>query len=165
MDSIVVSVDGRPVQSLWPGENRLPAYAEAERLSSIDLDFDGSPDLALLSELAAGNSRSQYWRQDPRTGRFTVAGEYETMAPDPAARELTTFSRSREGGRLWTAGRWRWAGDVLEPVAEESQAAMYDNPGRYLRAVNRWRGSRWELVRLDTLRESQLRAGPSWIEP
>lgn len=165
VDSIVVAVDGRRVQALRPGENEVPSHVEVERISAIDLDWDGHADLALLSEVGIASSRSQYWRRDPRTGRFSVAGEYETLTPDPAAREHTTFNRGGHGGRLWTAARWRWARNGLVPVAEEEQESV-DADRRYVHVVRRRRGDRMEVVRADTLEgDAELRAGPSWMKP
>lgn len=165
VDSIVVFVEGRRVQALSPRDNLAPADANVERLSPIDLDWDGHADLALLGELAMANSRSQYWRYDPRTGRFVFAGEYETLSPDSAARELTTFNRGGHGGRLWTAARWRWAGNGLVPVVEEEQESL-DADRRYVHVVRRRRGDRMEVVRADTLEgDAELRAGPSWMKP
>lgn len=165
VDSIVVTADGRRVQTLVPGENLLPPDAAGvERLSTIDLDFDGYADLAFLSELGMASSRSQYWRYDRRTRRFSHAGEHETLVPDSAAREHTTFNRGGHGGRLWTAARWRWAGDGLVPVAEEEQASLEED-GRYVHIVRRARDGTLAEVRRDTLADAELRAGPSWMEP
>lgn len=166
VDSIVVTAAGARVQTLVPGENLLPphAAAEVERLSTMDLDFDGYADLALLSGVAMASSRSQYWRFDPSTRRFAGAGEFETLVPDSAAREHTTFNRGGHGGRLWTAARWRWAENRLVPMAEEEQASL-DEDGRYVHHVRRLRDGRMTEVRRDTLRDHELRAGPTWLEP
>jgi hypothetical protein len=166
VDSIVVTAGGARVQTLQTGENLLPPEAAAgvERLSTIDLDWDGYADLALLSGVAMANSRSQYWRFDPAARRFTEAGEFETLVPDSAARELTTFNRGGHGGRLWTAARWRWAGNGLVPVVEEEQESL-DADRRYVHIVRRRRGERMEIVRIDTLDDGELRGGPSWMEP
>lgn len=163
VDSIVVLVDGRPVQTLRPRENGLPPGTEVERLSTIDLDFDGYADLAFLSGVAMANSRSEYWRFDPRTRRFVAAGEFETLTPDPAARELAHFNRGGHGGRMWTAARWRWADTALVPVAEEEQDALGDD--RYVHITRRHQGGRMVEVRRDTVEGAALRTGPSWMEP
>ena len=167
VDSIVVTAGGARVQTLQPGENLLPPEAAAgvERLSTIDLDWDGYADLALLSGVGMANSRSRYWRFDPATRRFTEAGEFETLVPDSAAREHTSFNRGGHGGRLWTAARWRWARNRLVPVAEEEQESL-DADRRYVHVVRRRRGDRMEVVRADTLQgDAELRAGPSWMKP
>jgi hypothetical protein len=166
VDSIVVTAGGARVQTLRTADNLLPpeAAAEVERLSTLDLDWDGYADLALLSEVAMANSRSQYWRFDPATRRFTEAGEFETLVPDSAAREHTTFNRGGHGGRLWTAARWRWAENRLVPVVEEEQESV-DADRRYVHVVRRRRGDRMEVVRADTLEgDAELHAGPSWME-
>lgn len=163
VDSIAVLRGGRELQTLRPGENLLPTGVEVERLSRIDLDFDGHADLAFLSTLAMANSRSRYWRFDPRTGRFHDAGEFDTLAPDSAAGELTTFNRGGHAGRLWTAARWRWLDGRLLTVAEEEQAWLEDAE-RYVHVVRRRQDGRMMEVRRDTLDEAQLRAGPSWME-
>lgn len=164
VDSIVVSADGRRVQALRPGENDVPPEMEAERLSAIDLDFDGYADLALLSTLAMANSWSRYWRFDPSAQRFVPAGELETLTPDSAARELTHFNRGGHGGRLWTAARWRWMDTALVRVAEEEQDALGDGE-RYVHVVRRMRDGKMAEIRRDTLAGERLRAGPSWMEP
>jgi hypothetical protein len=167
VDSIVVTAGGAHVQTLPTGENQLPPETAAgvERLSTLDLDWDGHADLALLSGVGMANSRSLYWRFDPATRRFTEAGEFETLVPDSAAREHTTFNRGGHGGRLWTAARWRWAGNALVPVVEEEQESL-DADGRYVHVVRRRRGDRMEVVRADTLEgDAELRAAPSWMEP
>lgn len=166
VDSIVVTSAGERVQTLRPRDNQLPEGSEGERLSRVDLDFDGYADLALLSSVALANSRSEYWRFDPRTRRFTDAGEHETLVADSAAREWTTFTRGGHGGRLWTAARWRWEGGRLVAVAEEEQMAVDGAEGRYVHVVRRAREGRMSEVRGDTLEgDAQLRAGPSWMEP
>jgi hypothetical protein len=167
VDSIVVTAGGARVQTLQAADNLLPpeTAAEVERLSTLDLDWDGHADLALLSGVGMANSRSLYWRFDPATRRFTEAGEFETLAPDSAAREHTTFNRGGHGGRLWTAARWRWAGNGLVPVVEEEQESL-DSEGRYVHVVRHRRGDRMEVVRADTLEgDAELRAGPSWMKP
>jgi hypothetical protein len=164
VDSIVVSVDGRRVQTLRPGENQVLPEAQAERLSTLDLDFDGYADLALLSYVAMANSTSQYWRFDPAARRFVPAGELETLTPDSAARELTHFNRGGHGGRMWTAARWRWADTALVRVAEEEQDAL-EAGERYVHIRRQPRGGKMVDVRRDTLEEPDLHAGPSWMKP
>jgi hypothetical protein len=164
VDSIVVWVDGRRVQTLRPRENHVIADAETERLSTLDLDFDGYADLALLTMLAMANSTSEYWRFDPAARRFVPAGEFETLTPDSAARELTHYNRGGHGGRLWTAARWRWADTALVLVSEEEQDALGDGE-RYVHIVRQPRGGRMVEVRRDTLEGEELRSSPSWAEP
>jgi hypothetical protein len=164
VDSIVVSVDGRRVQTLHPRENQVLPDAHAERLSTIDLDFDGYADLALLSYVAMANSRSEYWRFDPAAHRFVPAGEFETLAPDSAAHELTHFNRGGHGGRMWTAARWRWVDTALVLVAEEEQDAVEAGES-YVHIRRHPRGGKMVEVRRDTLEDADLRAGPTWMEP
>ena len=166
VDSIGVTVDGRPAQTLWPRANRVSSSPAAERLSSIDLDFDGHADLALLSTIdhATGSSRSEYWRHDPRTGRFAVAGDYPTLAPDSAARELTSFTRGGPDDRVWSAARWRWAGDVMVPVVEEEEFWRADL-NLSVQVVCRRGVDVAAEVRCDTRRVPEPRAGPSWMAP
>ena len=164
VDSIVVTRGGRRVQTLVPGENHVLPETGLERISRIDLDFDGHADLALLAEVGMANSRSYYWRWDPRAGRFQPAGSHETLSPDSAARELTAFNRGGHGGRLWTAHRVRWMDDRLVPVHQEAQDWL-DDAGHYVRIVRERRGGEMVEVRRDTLDEAELRAGPEWMEP
>jgi hypothetical protein len=164
VDSIVVSVDGRAVQTLRPRENQVPPDAGVERLSTIDLDFDGYADLALLNMLAMANSTSEYWRFDPTARRFVPAGEFETLTPDSAARELTHHNRGGHGGRLWTAARWRWVDTALVPVAEEEQDALGDGD-RYVHIRRQARNGKMVEVRRDTLEGEALRSTASWTEP
>lgn len=164
VDSIVVTSAGARVQTLRPRENLLPEGTEVDRLSMADLDFDGYADLAFLSSVAMANSRSEYWRFDPRTRRFTEAGEHETLVPDSAAREHTTFHRGGHGGRLWTASRLRWVDGRLMTIAEEEQAYV-DETERYVHSVRHHPEGKLGAARVDTLDEEELRAGPSWMEP
>lgn len=164
VDSIVITADGRRVQTLRPRENHVPPDMQAERLSTIDLDFDGYADLALLNMLAMANSTSEYWRFDPAARRFVPAGEFETLTPDSAARELTHYNRGGHGGRLWTAARWRWADTALVRVSEEEQDALGDGE-RYVHIVRQPRDGKMTEVRRDTLEGEAVRAGPSWAEP
>ena len=163
VDSIVVSVEGRPVQTLKPGENQLPPGTEMERLSTIDLDFDGYADLAFLSYVAMANTRSEYWRYDPAARRFVHAGEFETLTPDSAAREHATFNRGGHGGRMWTAARLRWVDGRLVTVREEEQTSV--DAERYVHVVRHPRGGEMAQVQADTLEEASLRAGPTWMRP
>lgn len=163
VDSLVVSVDGRPVQTLRPVENVVPPDAGLQRLSTIDLDYDGYADLALLSTIGMANSRSEYWRFDPAARRFVAAGEHETLMPDSAAREHTTYNRGGHAGRLWTAARLRWVNGKLVPVAEEEQTSLGDD--RYVHIRRRHHQGRIIEVRHDTLGEENLRKEPSWGQP
>jgi ubiquinol-cytochrome c reductase cytochrome c1 subunit len=98
-------------------------------------------------------------------GNPQPTGEFETLVPDSAAREHTTFNRGGHGGRLWTAARLRWTGNGLVPVVEEEQESL-DADGRYVHVVRHRRGDRMEVVRADTLEgDAELHAGPSWMEP
>jgi hypothetical protein len=164
VDSIVVSVEGRPVQTLRPRENHVPLEMQVERLSTIDLDFDGYRDLALLSTLAMANSWSEYWRFDPGARRFVAAGEFETLTPDSAARELTHYNRGGHGGRLWTASRWRWVDSALVEVANEEQDAVGD-ADRYVHIVRHRRNGKMVETKRDTLEGANVRSSPSWAEP
>lgn len=164
VDSIVVSVAGRRVQALRPGENLMPPGTEVERLSTVDLDFDGYGDLAFLVMLAMANSRTEYWRFDPRTRRFESAGEFETLVPDSATRELTSYNRGGHAGALWTAARWRWRDGRLAAVREEEQAWLEDAQ-RYVRIARRLREDGTTEVRHDTLDDEEVHPGPSWTQP
>jgi hypothetical protein len=164
VDSITVTRGGRAVQTLPVPENHVLPEAGVERVSRIDLDFDGHADLAFVTELAMANTRSAYWRLDPATGRFRSAGVHETLHPDSAARELTTFNRGGHGGRLWTASRWRWTDGALAEVRREEQDVLEDG-ATYVRVVRERRGGTLAETSRDTLAEADLRAGPSWMEP
>jgi hypothetical protein len=163
VDSIVVAMDGRPVQTLRPVENQVPPDAGLQRLSTIDLDFDGYADLALLSTLGMANSRSEYWRFDPAARRFVAAGEHDTLTPDSAAREHTTYNRGGHAGRLWTAARLRWVDGKLVPVAEEEQTSL--DGERYVHIRRRHHQGKMIEARHDTLEAEELRAEPSWARP
>ena len=164
VDSITVARAGRDVQTLRPPENHVLPEMGIERISRIDLDFDGHADLALLAEVGNANSRSAYWRLDPGTGRFADAGAHETLAVDSAARELTSMNRGGHGGRLWSAARWKWADGALAPVRQEEQDWAEDAQ-RYVRVVRERRGGAMVEVARDTLQDAAVRAGPSWMEP
>lgn len=163
VDSIIVTAAGQRVQTLVPAENLVPPDAGVERISTIDLDYDGYADLGLLGSQAMANSRSHYWRFDPQTRRFVDVGEFDTLTPDSAARELTSVNRGGHGGRLWTAVRWRWAESRLVPFAEEEQVSVDPESGSYVHVVRALRNGRMEEVRRDTLEgDAELRAGPTW---
>jgi hypothetical protein len=164
VDSVTVTRDGRAVQSLRAPQNLVPPETGIERISRIDLDFDGHADLALLTELAMASSRSAYWRLDPATGRFTSAGEFETLHPDSATGEHVSFNRGGHAGRLWTASRWRWQDGALHEVRREEQE-WSDDAARYVRIVRERRGPTLAETVRDTLDEVELRSGPSWIKP
>lgn len=164
VDSILVLRGGRAVQTLRPSENGLPSHSEVERISRVDLDFDGHADLGFVTELSMAGSRSEYWRLDPRTGRFEPAGVYETLQPDSAARELTTYVRGGHAGRLWTASRWRWMDGALAEVRREEQDVLPDGDG-YVRIVWERRNGEMAETSRDTLDDASPHPGPSWAEP
>lgn len=164
VDSIVIWTDEHPVQTLRPRENHVPPEMGAARLSTIDLDFDGYADLALLNMHAMANSSSEYWRFDPGTRRFVSVGEFQTLTPDSARREHTHYNRGGHGGRLWTASRWRWVDSALVAVAEEEQDAL-DDGDRYVHITRELRDGGMVETRRDTLEGAGLRSTPSWDEP
>ncbi|HVH13330.1 MAG TPA: hypothetical protein VM759_09775, partial [Longimicrobium sp.] len=164
VDSITVIHGGRAVQTLRPVENHVPSEIEIERITRIDLDFDGHADLGFVTELAMANSTSEYWRMDPATGRFVPAGVHPTLRPDSAARELTSFERGGHAGRLWTASRWRWMDGALAEVRREAQDLTAEGD-RYVRIVRDRRDGVLAETSRDTLDDAGVRAGPSWMEP
>jgi hypothetical protein len=161
VDSIHVRRGKRLVQTLKPSANAATAGLGADRVSTPDLDFDGHADLALVTELAAGTSRSDYWRFETATGRYEFLGNHETLQVNTAAKALTTFNRGGHGGRIWTAARVGVVDGALVPVRVEEQAWLEDAQA-YIHIVREWRGSRLAEVSRDTLAEGDLRAGPSW---
>lgn len=164
VDSIRVVSRGRVLQVLRPSENHVLPETGVERISRMDIDFDGVQDVAFVTELGMANSRSEYWRQDPRTGRFDPVGVFETLQPDSAAREHVTHNRGGHGGRLWTASRWRWLDGRLVEVRREAQDWL-DDAERYVRTVHEHRGGTLAETSRDTLDETEVRPGPSWMEP
>lgn len=164
VDSITIWADEHPVQTLHPRENHVLPETGAERVSTIDLDFDGYGDLALLNTVAMANSSTEYWRFDPVTRRFVPAGEFQTLTPDSARREHTHYNRGGHGGRLWTASRWRWVDSTLVAVAEEEQDALGDGD-RYVHIARELRDGRMVETRRDTLEGADLRSSASWDEP
>lgn len=164
VDSISVVSRGVVLQVLRPSENHVLPETGVERISRIDLDFDGRQDVAFVTELGMANSRSEYWRHDPRTGRFEPVGVFQTLQPDSAAREHVTHNRGGHGGRLWTASRWRWMDGRLVEVRREAQDWL-DDAERYVRTVHEHRGGTLAETSRDTLDEAGVRPGPSWMEP
>lgn len=164
VDSIVVTRGTERVQALVPGENHVEPETGVERISRPDLDWDGHADLAFVTELTMAGSHSHYWRFDPARARFTDAGVHETLHPDSAAREWTTFNRGGHGGRLWRAARWRWADGALAEVRREEQDVLEDG-ATYVRVVRERRGGALAETQRDTVAEAELRAGPSWMDP
>ena len=159
VDSVGVLRGTRRLQTLAVSENA-PAPG-VDRISTPDLDFDGHADLGLVTELAAGTSRSDYWRFDSTSGRYVALGNHETLQVDSAAQSLTTFNRGGHGGRIWTAAQVGVAGGALVPLREEEQAWVEDAQA-YVRVVRERRGGTLAEISRDTLSESELRAGPSW---
>lgn len=164
VDSITVTRGGTAVQTLRPSENAVPPESPVERIHRADLDFDGHADLGFVTELSMAGSRSEYWRIDPRTGRFAPAGVYETLQPDYATRELTTYIRGGHAGRLWTASRWRWMDGALVEVRQEEQDVLPDDAG-FVRIIRERRGGALVETGRDTLADTEMRGGPSWMVP
>jgi hypothetical protein len=157
VDSIHVRLGGRHLQTLTPSRT---SEQGAGPVTRPDLDFDGHADLALVTELAAGTSRSDYWRFDPAAGRYLPLGNHETLQVDTAAKALTTFNRGGHGGRIWTAARVAVVDGALVPVRSEEQAWL-DDAQAYVYVVRERRGSRLAETSRDTLAQGELRAGPS----
>ncbi|HLM68856.1 MAG TPA: hypothetical protein VK358_15055, partial [Longimicrobium sp.] len=164
VDSITVTRGGRPVQTLRPSENHVPPESSVERIHRADLDFDGHADLGVVTELSMAGSRSEYWRMDPGTGRFAPAGVYETLQPDSAAREFTTYIRGGYAGRLWTASRWRWMDGALVEVRQEEQDVLPDDAG-FVRIIRERRGGALAETSRDTVADAELEPGPTWATP
>lgn len=152
VDSIVVRRGCERVQALVPGENEMPPESEWERLSLIDLDFDGYGDLGFLAGVGMANLTSEYWRFDPASGRFVPLGAFDTFEADSARRELKTYVRGGHAGLIWTAARYRFQGGRLVKVREEAQD-WSDDAQRYVRTVRELRGG----ALAETARDSMTR--------
>lgn len=163
IDSILLfrGADPNPVQVLRPEENRIPALPPAERISTPDLDFDGEPDLALLSLSAGANSLSEYWRYDPMSGRFQPLGVFDTFRLDSATREWTNFNRGGNAGRIWLAGRFRVADSRVVQTRREAQDVS-EETGLYFQTVHELRDGALVETARRPVAEDSLRAGPSW---
>jgi hypothetical protein len=164
VDSITVTQGGRVVQVLLPSENQVPPETGVERIARPDLDYDGHADLAFVTELSMAGSRSEYWRLDPASGRFSHAGVFETLQADSAAREHTTHIRGGYAGRLWTASRWRWMNGELAEVRREEQDVLADDEG-FVHIVHEHRNGALAETRRDTLAEHEARSAATWMEP
>jgi hypothetical protein len=162
-DSITVARGGRVVQTLLVSENHVPPETGVARIARVDLDFDGYADVGFVTELSMAGSRSEYWRLEPRTGHFDHAGVYETLQPDSAARELTTYIRGGHAGRLWMASRWRWMDGALAEVRQEEQDVQPDGEG-YVRIVRERRDGALAETSRDTLADAGP-GTPSWMKP
>lgn len=161
VDSITVRHRGRVIQTLIPSENLMPAaVGDVDRVSTPDLDGDGHADLAVLTGVAMANSSSHYWLFVPRTGRYQLLGEHETLTPLSGG-EWTSFNRGGHGGRMWTAARQRVVDGALVTVATEAQDWLGDVEA-YVRIAHELRGGKMVEVRRDTLAKGELTAGPSW---
>lgn len=154
VDSIVVRRGCARVQALVPGENEVPPQMEIDRLSLVDLDFDGHGDLAFVALMGMANSTSEYWRFDPAAGRFVPLGPFDTFEVDSARRELKTYVRGGHAGLLFTAARYRVQGGRPVKVREESQDVLDDVPG-YVRIVRELRGGTLTETARDTLTEEE----------
>jgi hypothetical protein len=164
VDSITVTQGGRVVQVLLPSENQVPPETEVERIARTDLDFDGHADLGFVTELSMAGSRSEYWRLDPASGRFSHAGVFETLQADSAAREHTTHVRGGYAGRLWTASRWRWMNGELAEVRREEQDVLADDAG-FVHIIHEHRSGALAETKRDTLAEHAARSTATWMEP
>lgn len=158
VDSVGVLRGTQPIQMLMPTPGSAPGV---ERISTPDLDFDGHADLALVTQLLAGTTRSDYWRFDPVSGWYEPLGNHETLGVDTAAEELTTFNRGGHAGRIWRAARLKLMDGELVPTRVEEQVWV-DNLQKYVLMVRERRGNTLAEVRRDTLDDGELRAGPSW---
>jgi hypothetical protein len=163
VDSILLfrGADPNPVQVLVPEENGTDALPLAERITTPDLDFDGEPDLALLSLSAAANSLTEYWRYDPMSGRFQPLGVFDTFRLDSAAREWVNFNRGGNAGRIWTAGRFRVADARVVQTRREAQDVS-EETGRYFRTVHELRDGAFVETARRPVPDDSLVAGPSW---
>ncbi|HYW08595.1 MAG TPA: hypothetical protein VE913_16665 [Longimicrobium sp.] len=150
-----------PVQVLVPEENGTDALPLAERITTPDLDFDGEPDLALLSLSAGANSLTEYWRYNAMSGRFQPLGVFDTFRPDSAAREWVNFNRGGHAGRIWTAGRFRVADSRVVQTRREAQDVS-EETGRYFRTVHELRAGAFVETARRPVSEDSLVAGPSW---
>ena len=86
---------------------------------------------------------------------------YETLQPDSAARELTTYIRGGYAGRLWTASRWRWMDGALAEVRQEEQDVQPDGEG-YVRIVRERRNGALAETSRDTLAEPARAPRRGW---
>lgn len=158
VDSVGVLRGTQHVQTLQVTPGAAPGV---DRVSTPDLDFDGHADLALVTQLAAGTTRSDYWRFDPASGWYQPLGNHETLQVDTAAEELTAFNRGGHGGRIWSAARLKLMDEALVPTRVEEQVWV-DGLQKYVLMIRERRGSRLVETRRDTLDDARLRAGPSW---
>jgi FG-GAP repeat len=180
-DLVVIHEGGRVAQTLQSHQGTLIPASGAEDgsglVTSIDVDFDGRPDLVLF---AGGSAIRSYvfWRFDPETKRFVYApalGKLANPTLDPRRREIREWEGGGNAGAIHRVARHRFAHGKLQKIWELRQG--WDGDDRAVPGLRRAAGMQERaslLLRRVSLRvdgrmheicRGLVDAGQAWDDP
>jgi hypothetical protein len=96
-------------------------------LQGIDLNFDGTLDLAFGPVTDTPNETLYYWWVDTKRNALELLGSFPDLKVDAKAREIRTYEKGGHAGLLFEAKTYRWEGGKL--VVTET-VTQHQEPGR-----------------------------------
>jgi hypothetical protein len=153
LDSIQVLRAGRAVQTLVPTGDSDPAPEPGADVDTVDINFDGHPDIRQQTVWGAtGNAAYNWWLFDPAAGRFVEAPEFnqriQAHTVDRERREVTVRSNGGHAGAIFEEDVYQPSGRSLVRVRSVHQD-WNPETDRYLRTVGRLEAAQW-VERTDT---------------
>jgi hypothetical protein len=118
-------------------------------LQALDLDFDGTLDLAFGPILGTPNLALEYWLVEPGHGSLSKLGSFSNLKLNPTAREVETYEKGGHAGLLFESKVYRWESGQLALVRSVEQTEV---PGQkyYLKTTRSFEAGR-------TVKESKER--------
>jgi hypothetical protein len=164
LDSIHVLRAGRAVQTLVPGGDVDPAPHPGEDVDTVDINFDGHPDVRQQTIWGAtGNAAYGWWLFDASAGRFVEAPEFgekiQGHTVDRQRREITVRSSGGHAGAIFEEDVYQPRGRDLIRVRSTHQDWNPETE-RYLRTVGRLDAGQW-VERTDTFTMETLPSADS----
>lgn len=163
LDSIQVLRGGQVVQTLVPPSDDVdPAPEPGSDVDTVDINFDGYPDVQQRTIWAAGsNTAHHWWLFDADSARFVYSPEYseKVMAyrVDAAKREIVVHATGGHAGAIFEEYVYQPRGRELVRIRSVQQDALAGTES-YVRVTGRLEGGAW-VETADTLTVDELRAG------
>jgi hypothetical protein len=128
--------DGRQIQAIdvqrpdglnaghLPVLNTMPVQDDGQFFfGGVDINFDGSLDLMLITRQGVANAYASYWLFDEQSKSFKPLGTFPVFTVDPQTHHLKTYERNGSGGMIYEAREYEFEHNHLVLMRDEKQDA------------------------------------------